>query len=72
MRQCHRALFLSAVSCLGLLTEVMFDASAEEAPWKGTFEVTLSPSVQQSPDGCFSAAGLAKDEKREARGSSGK
>lgn len=42
----------------------MFGAAAEEAPWKGTFEVTLSPSVLQSHDGCFSSAGLAKDEER--------
>lgn len=60
--------FLAAASCLGLLTEVMFGATAEEAPWKGMFEVTLSPSVLQSHDGCFSAAGLAKDEERRRPG----
>lgn len=60
--------FLAAASCLGLLTEVMFGATAEEAPWKGMFEVTLSPSVLQSHDGCFSAAGLAKDEERRSQG----
>lgn len=45
----------------------MLGATAEEAHWKGTFEVTLSLSVLRSHDGCFSAAGLAKDEDRSQR-----
>lgn len=55
------------------MTEEMFGAVAEECPRKGMCEVTLSPSVLQNQDGCFSADRLAKSqERRKARGSSEK